>query len=334
MKPLRLCFATFLILTACPYSSFAADLAADDLPLARSGVGGFVFCPASANDQPVPLYVGYCKKHQVGTLNCGEQVEVLSREADMLRISLGETGPRGQRRTNLVPASAISRQSDKFVPFDNESVPERSPDCSQMLARENAPDGFVFCSRGQDSAPVYHSACQSHAADGLACGEKVGVLGRHGDMLQVTVPPHGFPRYMEASAVSQQASKFVPFDDASGIEDKGAPDCSSGGPTFGAGGGLHSGTAERNVTMPRAIFMPDPEYTELARKKKVSGVIVLWLTVGVDGKTHDITVDRGLGYGLDEKAVEAVSRWRFTPALKDGEPIERRINVEVNFRLY
>src|SRR5208283_566399 len=331
MKPACLFFAVLFVVTACGCFCFAAD----DQLLPRSGVAGFVFCPASANDQPVPLYVGYCKKRQVGTLNCGEKVEVLNRQDDMLRISLGESGPRGQRRSNLVPASAISRQPDKFVPFDNQTgVPERSPDCSQMLARENAPDGFVFCSRGQDSAPVYHSACQSRASDSLACGEKVGVLTRAGDMLQVTVPPHGFPRYMEASAVSQQAGKFVPFDEDSGIQDKGVPDCAHPGATFGSGGGVFSHSPERNVTMPRAIFMPDPPYSEQARKKKVQGVIVLSLTVGVDGNMHDITVERGLGYGLDEKAVEAVSQWKFKPALKDGEPIERRINVEVNFHLY
>jgi TonB family protein len=335
MKSARLFLAALFAVAACAYSCFAAD--DPSMPLPQSGVEGFVFCPKSANDQPVPLYVGYCRKRQVGTLNCGEKVEVLTRQDDMLRISLGEVGPRGQRRANLVPASAISRQPDKFVPFDNESgVPEgRSPDCSQMLARENAPDGFVLCSRGHDSAPVYHSPCQSSASDSLACGETVGVLGRSGDMLQVTVPPHGFPRYMEASAVSQQAAKFVPFDDASGIEDKGAPDCSHSGGTFGAGGGLSQGTRpERNVTMPRAISTPDPPYSEQARKKKIQGVIVLSLTVGVDGNAHDVTVERGLGYGLDENAVDTVSRWKFKPALKNGEPIEHRMNVEVNFRLY
>ena len=331
MKPVCLFFAFVFVLAAYGCTCFAAD----DQPLARSGVEGFVFCPASANDQPVPLYVGYCRKRQIGTLNCGEKVEVLSREGDMLRISLGETGPRGQRRTNLVSTSVISRQSNKFVPFDNESgVPERSPDCSQFMARENAPEGFVFCSAGKDSVAVYHSLCDSHAAENVACGESVRVLSRSGDMLRVTAPPHDFPSYIAASAVSQQGGKFVPFDDASGIQDKGAPDCSRGGPTFGVGSGLHSGPPERNVTMPRAIFMPDPEYSEQARKKKIKGVIVLSLTVGVDGRPHDIKVEKGLGYGLDEKAVEAVNRWQFEPALKEGQPVEKEIKVEVNFRLY
>jgi TonB family protein len=334
MKPAFVVFAAFFVITACASS----PLAADEPAVIRSGVEGFVFCPESAKDQPVPLYVGFCKKRQIGTLNCGEKVEVLNRQDDMLRISTGETGPRGQRRTDLVAASAISRQPDKFVPFDDQSgVPARSPDCSGMLARENAPGGFVFCSSGKDSAPVYFSACQSHAAGSLACGENVRVLSRHGDMLQVTTPPHDLPRYMEASAVSQQADKFAPFDDNSGVQDQGAADCSRAGSSFGAGagGGISQGhPPERNVTMPRAIFMPDPEFTDLARKKKIQGVVTLSLIVGIDGTTHDITVDKGIGYGLDEKAVQAVSRWKFTPALKDGEPIEQKIAVEVSFRLY
>jgi len=322
MKPAFVVFAAFFVVTACASSSFAADdQLAPDQRFQRFQADGFVFCPESARDQPVPLYVGFCKKRQIGTLNCGEKVEVLNRQDDMLRISTGETGPRGQRRTNLVAASAISRQPDKFVPFDDRSgVPTRSPDCSQFLARENAPEGFVFCSSGKDSAPVYFSACQSHAAGSLACGENVRVLSRSGDLLEVTSPPNGMRRYIDASAVSQQADKFVPFDDASGVQDQGAADCAT--------------QPERNVTPPHVTFMPDPEYSDLARKKKIQGVILLSLTVGTDGTTHDITVEKGIGYGLDEKAVEAVRRWKFTPALKDGQPIERQIKAEVNFRLY
>jgi len=318
MKPICLIFAVLLVVAVCGYLC----LAADDLPPAPSGVEGFVFCAASSNDQPVPLYVGFCKKRQIGTLNCGEKVAVLNRQGDMLRISLGETGPRGQRRTNLISASAISRQPDKFVPFDDQSgVPEgRSPDCSQMLARENAPEGFVFCSGGQDSAPLYHSPCQSIAAGSVACGENVRVLSRHGDTLQVTTPPHDLPRYIAASAVSQQADKFVPFGDDSGVEDKGAPDCAA--------------TPDRNVTPPRLIYGPLPPFSEQARKKKIEGVVTLSLTVTVDGTVRDVKVVKGLGYGLDESAVETVSGWKFKPALKDGQPIEKQITVETSFHLY
>jgi|SRR5215831_16232513 len=110
------------------------------------------------------------------------------------------------------------------------------------------------------------------------------------------------------------------------------------GPGFGPGhGGGTGGGAFRvggGVSAPKAIFAPDPEYSEEARKAKYQGVCVLWLVVGHDGRPRDIRVARTLGLGLDEKAIEAVKTWRFEPAMKDGKPVDVQINVEVTFRLY
>lgn len=110
------------------------------------------------------------------------------------------------------------------------------------------------------------------------------------------------------------------------------------GPGFGPGhGGGTGGGAFRvggGVSAPKAIYAPDPEYSEEARKAKYSGTCMLWLVVGPDGKPRDIKVARTLGLGLDEKAIEAVKNWRFEPALKDGKPVAVQINVEVSFRLY
>ena len=100
----------------------------------------------------------------------------------------------------------------------------------------------------------------------------------------------------------------------------------------GVGGGLfHVGGG---VSAPKAIYSPDPEYSEEARKAKYQGTCVLWLIVGPDGRPRDIRVARTLGLGLDEKAIEAVKNWRFDPAMKDGKPVAVPINVEVSFRLY
>jgi protein TonB len=110
------------------------------------------------------------------------------------------------------------------------------------------------------------------------------------------------------------------------------------GPGFGPGhGGGTGGGAFRvggGVSAPKAIYAPDPEYSEEARKAKFQGTCVLWLIVGPDGRPRDIRVQRTLGLGLDEKAIEAVKTWRFDPALKDGKPVAVQINVEVSFRLY
>jgi periplasmic protein TonB len=110
------------------------------------------------------------------------------------------------------------------------------------------------------------------------------------------------------------------------------------GPGVGPGwGGGYGGGAYRvggGVSAPRVLSQPDPEYSEEARKAKYQGTVVLWVVVGPDGRTHDIRVQRSLGMGLDEKAMEAVRTWKFDPAKKDGQPVAVQINVEVNFRLY
>ena len=106
------------------------------------------------------------------------------------------------------------------------------------------------------------------------------------------------------------------------------------GPGWGGGIGGGAYRVGGGVSAPRALFAPDPEYSEEARKAKWQGTVVLWVVVGPDGRAHDIRVQRSLGMGLDEKAVEAVRLWKFDPARKDGQPVAVQINVEVNFRLY
>lgn len=93
-----------------------------------------------------------------------------------------------------------------------------------------------------------------------------------------------------------------------------------------------SGT--KGVTNPRAIYQPNPEYTEKARKKKLNGVVMLSIIVTPEGTVRDPVIARSLGYGLDEKALEAVRKWKFDPATKDGKPVAVQVAVEVNFRLY
>ena len=104
----------------------------------------------------------------------------------------------------------------------------------------------------------------------------------------------------------------------------------------GRGGGIGGGVFRvgGGVSAPRAVYAPDPEYSEEARKAKYQGTCVLWLVVGPDGRPRDIRIARTLGLGLDEKAIEAVRTWKFEPAMKDGRPVAVQINVEVSFRLY
>lgn len=87
------------------------------------------------------------------------------------------------------------------------------------------------------------------------------------------------------------------------------------------------------VSAPSVAQKVDPEYTEEARKAKISGPVLLKLTVGVDGMAHDISVVRGLDSGLDLKAVEAVQKWHFNPGMLKGEPVPVLATIEINFRL-
>lgn len=90
----------------------------------------------------------------------------------------------------------------------------------------------------------------------------------------------------------------------------------------------------RDVTPPKAIYTPDPAYSEEARQAKYQGTVVLWTVIGKDGQVKRIVVTRRLGKGLDEAAVAAVRTWTFEPALRNGEPVPVQADVEVNFRLY
>ena len=100
----------------------------------------------------------------------------------------------------------------------------------------------------------------------------------------------------------------------------------------GFGGEAFSGANQ--VTGPRAIYSPDPEYSEEGRKTKQQGIVVLSLVVDPDGRPRDIRVVRSLGMGLDEKAIEALHKWRFEPGKKGGVRVAMQVNVEVSFRLY
>ncbi|MGA2130965.1 MAG: energy transducer TonB [Bryobacteraceae bacterium] len=97
-----------------------------------------------------------------------------------------------------------------------------------------------------------------------------------------------------------------------------------GGGVFRVGGG---------VTAPVPLYKPEPEYSEEARKAKYQGTVVLYIEVDTSGKARNLKVVRSLGLGLDEKAMEAVEKWKFRPGYKDGKPVVVAATVEVNFRL-
>jgi protein TonB len=104
----------------------------------------------------------------------------------------------------------------------------------------------------------------------------------------------------------------------------------------GEGGGMGGGVYHvgGGVTAPRILHRVEPEFSEEARKNKWQGVVLLRVIIGADGLPKNITVQRSLGMGLDEKAVEAVKQWRFKPGTREGKPVPVVVSMEVSFRLY
>jgi TonB family protein len=109
---------------------------------------------------------------------------------------------------------------------------------------------------------------------------------------------------------------------------------SSTGPHVGDGSPGIYPAGRNGVSVPEAIYSPEPGFSEEARKTKHQGIVMLILVVGKDGHPYDIRVSQSLGMGLDQKAIEAVNRWRFRPAMFNGQSVATRIAVQVDFRLY
>ncbi len=128
---------------------------------------------------------------------------------------------------------------------------------------------------------------------------------------------------------------------------------SGGGMGSGSGGGLGSGNGigygpgsgwntggglaqvGGRVSAPIPLFQPEAEFSDEARRAKYQGVCLVGLIVDAQGNPQNVHIVRALGMGLDEKAMEAVRKYKFKPAMRDGKtPVPVYVNVEVNFRLY
>lgn len=130
-----------------------------------------------------------------------------------------------------------------------------------------------------------------------------------------------------------------------------ANDTNSGGPgQRGIGGGKEGGAGDlggsgdgevdgvisgHGITTPICVVCPYPVYTDEARHVKVQGTVTLRVLVGADGKAAQIRVVRGVGYGLEERAIETVRGWRFTPARDASRRnVPAWVIIEAVFRLF
>jgi protein TonB len=110
------------------------------------------------------------------------------------------------------------------------------------------------------------------------------------------------------------------------------------GSGLGPGSGGNYGGNVKNVgggvKGPVKIYGLEPEFSEEARKAKFQGVVSLLIIVDQHGLPQNVHVTRGVGMGLDEKAIEAVKTYRFKPATENGKPVAVYLNVEVDFQIF
>ena len=157
-------------------------------------------------------------------------------------------------------------------------------------------------------------------------------------------PTRPEPQTQIASAASEPhpAAAKASADPAIGTAGNGPRTGNSNGPVSDAGQeGVASARVNYNgvfsvsnvTTRPQILGRPTPGYTEEARRAQVEGAVRLSVVLNADGAVSTISVVRGLGYGLDEKAIEAARGLRFVPAQKDGYRVSVRVFIEFKFTL-
>ena len=104
----------------------------------------------------------------------------------------------------------------------------------------------------------------------------------------------------------------------------------------GPGAGLGTkGIYAPGMKMPSCSYCPDPPYTEEARKAKIQGNVLLEVFIGANGQALKLRISSGIGFGLDERAMQTVQGWRFLPGRDaSGRAVPMWVPVEVTFRLF
>lgn len=107
-------------------------------------------------------------------------------------------------------------------------------------------------------------------------------------------------------------------------------DIPEGPPPVAPSGPIHVGG---DVQAPEKIRAPSPQYTEIARKARIQGVVIVQAIIGTDGSVQNVKLLKGLPMGLDKAAMDAVKSWTFKPATLNGKPVAVYYNLTVNFSL-
>ena len=88
------------------------------------------------------------------------------------------------------------------------------------------------------------------------------------------------------------------------------------------------------VGTPRCYYLPQPPYTDEARKAKLSGSLLIEGVVYKDGSLKNLRLMRGLLFGLSDTALRTVATWKCNPAMLNGEPVAVYVPIEITFKMY
>jgi TonB family protein len=176
-----------------------------------------------------------------------------------------------------------------------------------------------------------------------------------------TAPPEPTPPPLHSEPLPLLAAPIVtaPADptDRVGVLEEAREEAESHGPGRGGGTGTGTGTGlgrgtgpgvgpgsdggtgggpfrpGSGIEAPRLIREVKADYTEDARRRGITGEVVMEIVVARDGSVGDVKILRRLGAGLDERAAQAVHQWRFAPATRKGSPVDVIVEVAVEFKL-
>jgi protein TonB len=207
-------------------------------------------------------------------------------------------------------------------------------------------------------APVLHVAARSaqlSGGGGGQAGETPVSKGHLPKMAEQQIvppinPPLEQPKIVMQPTIEMQQVKLAdntmpnvgmpnsPLPGVSMGNGRGTGIGSGDGPGIGPGAGGNTGGGLRHVgggvSKPEVLYQVEPEFSEEARKAKASGDVMVYLWVDEQGRPTHIRVVQGMGYGLDEKALEAVRQYRFKPATENGKPVTVDMYVSVDFHIY
>jgi TonB family protein len=118
--------------------------------------------------------------------------------------------------------------------------------------------------------------------------------------------------------------------ESTGTVSPGAPTTSTQDVRIGNAGTV----SNAGVILPKLVTYTRPQYTDEARRRGIEGVVTVQASFDVFGNFKVLRLLKGLGHGLDESALAALLKWRFTPAYREGRAVTAVTQIDVRFTVF